>query len=99
MQPLLSDVGAEAVEVFNLLTQGGDALRTRSCLPTFPLNGRVGSKLDASNFPGLIIRQPNFGNGWAIVHINMPATDSAGRHRIKRKFLCGRIEFAQYVLV
>jgi hypothetical protein len=67
--------------------------------PHFLSMGRVRSKLDAGNFPGLIIRQPNFGKRWAIVHINMPATDPAGRHRIKRKFLCGRIEFAQYVLV
>src|ERR1700680_1584638 len=99
MQPLLSDVGAEAVEVFNLLTQVVKRCERGPVCPHFLSMGKVRSKLDAGNFPGLIIRQPNFGNRWAIVHINMPATESAGRHRIKRKFLCGRIECTQYVLV
>ena len=60
---------------------------------------RARSELNTSNFPGLIIWQPDLRHLWTVVHIDVPAADSTSGHRIKSEFLGDGIESAERVLV
>ena len=59
----------------------------------------AGSELDMGDLPGLIVRQPDLRHLWTVVHVDVPAADSASRDRIESEFLTDGIEFPERVLV